>query len=936
MPDVIRNNFTSGELDPSLHHRPELDQYQSGARHLSNFIVKPQGGLRKRQGTRVLGGFLSANFDIILPFIFNENENYIVGVFSNGTVEISTVAGELATIVGESGLGASGLNIRDIDFAQNADVMVVTTGKAPPTFIKRISTSPLTFEIERAKFEPLNKPPTLRTGSAENVKYVGRTNLGAPPGGTSQYAARLEVTFSRPTSSPRPAFKNGDSVTVWGFWDPNDEASVKVRKDPVLLEASASDEYTGAPLYRGVEYEVILTGESDPFGSLPYPDFGDKGFMRGGGATAGSPTSEKDVTNSYVVTSVIDGEETYPSAPVDVSSKALDSAYGVRLSWVLQEDPKNDGEISHYRVYKETPFGSGTYGWIGDAVSNSFTDFNLAGVTSDTPPRDFFSPKNPRAVAFYQQRLVYGGDSDSPLALTATATGSFTDVTHRRPPGASDAFRLGISASKFDRVQHLESTDTLIILSAGGIWRTTEGESEKFTPETTTVRKISSFGADGVKPVHAGSSVLYSQAGATRIRDLFAPSNPQGENSDITILCPHLFEDKEVLQLAYSENPTPVVWALVADRKPSQNINVNPRHLYAMSYDREQGVNAWSRISFGATQVVAYKLYESTVLGVRRNDRFVLTMGREIRGVTVLPSPQGDRVVLSMNVTLRRHQQTWLEHEAAPDFPESGGVEEKKWTVLEEFSPENSDTLDFCAVLSGTNVRRRAKLEGGEQWWDVLQEIESKYVALGGGSWGDVVEFMRPTTGIFVGITSEGTEVPLTGTEETGNSKYLYFGGGSFVEELLDEDQTADMKFDPHISRVGLKFSSRAELLPVVGAETPHRAMKSVNRVSLWVKDTTGPLWVGQLKLNPHGTGTQTQLMEWNSVANEDEVAVPGESLWEIGDRLVADEYGGPYGFTGLLETEVIGNWDEQGTVAIEHRGSGSCEILAVEFDVDA
>src|SRR5690625_6341643 len=112
--------------------------------------------------------------------------------------------------------------------------------------------------------------------------------------------------------------------------------------------------------------------------------------------------------------------------------------------------------------------------------------------------------------------------------------------------------------------------------------------------------------------------------------------------------------------------------------------------------------------------------------------------------------------------------------------------------------------------------------------------------------------------------------------------------------------------------------------------------MKSVNRVSLWVKDTTGPLWVGQLKLNPHGTGTQTQLMEWSAVANEDEVAVPGESLWEIGDRLVADEYGGPYGFTGLLETEVIGNWDEQGTVAIEHRGSGSCEILAVEFDVDA
>lgn len=818
MADVIRNNFTSGELDPSLHHRPELEQYSSGARLLRNFIVRPQGGITKRQGTRVMG----TSPEIILPFIFSENENYIVGVTSSGQIQVSTIAGDPAEMQGIPGFrNVSGLTARDIDYAQNADILVMTCGRATPIYLKRIRLSPLTFEIEEAKFLPKNEPPTI------------------------------------------------------------------VQATPT-----------------------------------------------------GSSTSDKDVTNSYVVTAVIDGEETFPSDPKVVNSKSLDSAYGIKLTWELPTPPVDGGSVSHYRIYKETPYTSGHYAWIGDSKTFTFIDFNLAGITSDTPPSDFFEPLNPRAVAFYQQRLVYGGDADNPLSVTATATGSFTDVTHRRPAGEADAFSLGISASKYDRVQHLESTDTLVILSAGGIWRTTEGQSEKFTVETATLRKISSFGADGVKPIHAGSSILYSQAGAPRIRDLFAPSNPNGENTDLTVLCPHLFRNKEIMQLAYSENPAPVLWAVVANRVPGANF-LGDRELLAMTYDRDQGVNAWSRIDFSKGLLLGYRTFRTPLLGseIARLDKYSIYLERQVRGIVVLPSPRGDRVVMSMSWRVLREQKTWFEGEAEPPFgsqvPGNPAI-----SILEEFTPEGGVTLDFSTPLEGWPSRPNSATVGNDFWFEMYQRIVQEYIDhQPSGSSGEVIDFLRPE-GVFVGISRDGVEVPWTKTEERseGDTPFLIFGSDNPLlqaSEYADGQGNKAIHFGP-LSHIGMKFPARAELLPVVGPETPHRSLKSVNRVTLWVNETVGPLAAGQLKLNQHGTGVNEELRGWNPETGRDEVIIPGEDLWETTDRTVEDEYSGPKPVTGPLEVSVIGQWDVGGTVVLEHTGSRACEVLAVEFDVDA
>lgn len=47
----IQNAFTSGEISPLLHGRPELDLYRSGVSILENFIILPHGGITRRPGT---------------------------------------------------------------------------------------------------------------------------------------------------------------------------------------------------------------------------------------------------------------------------------------------------------------------------------------------------------------------------------------------------------------------------------------------------------------------------------------------------------------------------------------------------------------------------------------------------------------------------------------------------------------------------------------------------------------------------------------------------------------------------------------------------------------------------------------------------------------------------------------------------------------------
>lgn len=82
---VMKNNFSAGELAPTLYTRTDIQQYANGAKTLTNVIPLVEGGVRKRPGTLFLN---SASTAIrLIPFVVNSDKSYLL-IFKPLSIDI--------------------------------------------------------------------------------------------------------------------------------------------------------------------------------------------------------------------------------------------------------------------------------------------------------------------------------------------------------------------------------------------------------------------------------------------------------------------------------------------------------------------------------------------------------------------------------------------------------------------------------------------------------------------------------------------------------------------------------------------------------------------------------------------------------------------------------------------------------------------------------
>lgn len=310
-------------------------------------------------------------------------------------------------------------------------------------------------------------------------------------------------------------------------------------------------------------------------------------------------------TYRYVVTAVDGtGEESVASAESSLNTNSLTSTYGIELELV-----STGGE--YYRVYKDPSDGSGIYGWIGDTKEDdngriTFTDFNLAPITSDAPPeaRDPFSDSvggtgfnsdgsliggiltndnKPSCVTYYQQRQVFAATNNEPQAVFTTQTNRYRSMRTSNPARDDDAVTFTIAANQVNEIRHLLSLDSLVILTSGGEWVTTEGGDNVLTPSSIGVRIQSYNGCSNVPPVVINSTALYVQAKGAKLRDLgYQFNSDKYTGTDLSLLAEHLFDGYQITDMAYSAEPYGIVWCVRDDGV-----------LLGLTYQREHEVLAW-------------------------------------------------------------------------------------------------------------------------------------------------------------------------------------------------------------------------------------------------------------------------------------------------------------------------------------------------------
>lgn len=144
-----QSNLNKGELDDTLQGRRDTDMYYGGLSRARNVVLKPQGGAKKRNGTKYLDDWPASGAPTILfPFSFNEQQKYILAVDPGKTVNTLIYIyknGVLQTNINGSGndyldIGAIfGSNNFNINYTQSANTAILCNGVNQPRLLSRTS-----------------------------------------------------------------------------------------------------------------------------------------------------------------------------------------------------------------------------------------------------------------------------------------------------------------------------------------------------------------------------------------------------------------------------------------------------------------------------------------------------------------------------------------------------------------------------------------------------------------------------------------------------------------------------------------------------------------------------------------------------------------------------------------------------------------------------
>lgn len=282
----------------------------------------------------------------------------------------------------------------------------------------------------------------------------------------------------------------------------------------------------------------------------------------------------------YTVTSIAaDGiSESGRSGSNAVNSNLLEIGCTNKIEWDAVPG------ASRYNVYK---LSGGLYGYIGQTDELQLFDDNIAADLSKTPPvyeSLFNSAGNyPAAVSYFEQRRCFAGTINQPQNIWMTRSGTEQNMSYSLPIRDDDRIAFRVAAREANTIRHIVPLTQLLLLTAAAEWRVTSVNSDAITPGTISVRPQSYVGASDVQPVIINNTLIYGAARGGHVRECAYNWQANGfVTGDLSLRCAHLFDTYDIVDMAYSKAPQPLVWFVSTSGK-----------LLGLTYVPEQQVGAW-------------------------------------------------------------------------------------------------------------------------------------------------------------------------------------------------------------------------------------------------------------------------------------------------------------------------------------------------------
>ena len=480
----IQNDFTSGELDPKLRARTDIDQYSSGLTTARNVSIQPQGGAKRRDGTKFVAELDSGAGTAVrmVPFEFSVSDSYML-VFTPGKMYVFKDGAQITAI---NGGGSNFLAVAAVtasilpqmNWVQSADTVIVVHEDLEPIKIVRGSTdadwtaSTIDFDhIPKHAFEyDVHSPQFTITPSSTVGNITITASAITTDTGTAQGGGANTITLKSSSSFTLDDEPNGMFIEITGG--------------------------TGSGQKRHVEDYVasskLLT---------VYPAWD----------TAPNGTSQYKIT-------------AFSTAAVDEYAVA-DNGFG-RARYV---EYVSDTEM---KAYVEIPFFDTTGITKGDWNS----EHGYEAVWSST--RGW-----PRSVTFHEGRLYFGGSKSRPSTLWGSRVSDFFNFD---PGEALDdaGVEATLDTGTFNAIVDIYSGRHLQVFTTGAEFYVPQALDEPITPTNMIVKQQTGFGMKpGIRLQNVDGSTLFIQRQGKALQEFIYSDTVQAYTSaKISLLSSHLLK----------------------------------------------------------------------------------------------------------------------------------------------------------------------------------------------------------------------------------------------------------------------------------------------------------------------------------------------------------------------------------------------------------
>ena len=475
-----QSNFSTGEIDPLLRARTDLQQYQNALEEATNVVVQPQGGISRRDGLEFVFDFGSSFTEFkIIPFEFSTNDSYllvfVVGriyVFKNKNLQrdINSSGNDYITA---SDITAAMLD--ELEYTQAVDTLILCHEDLQTKRLVRNSDTSWTLENL-----PLTNPP--------------------------QYAYALDEHSPNFTITPSATTGN---ITITASSVTTDTGSAQAGTANTITLKSASS----------------YTSNDDPNGMW---------ITLTGGTGAGQERYISDYVGSTKVATVYPAWTTQP----DNTTNYKVAAFAASAANNYAQVENTFGRVKYISYVSDTVMNAVVevpfFDTSGVVAGNWIGEFGYEDVWSST--RGW-----PRSATFHEGRLYFGGSKSRPNTVWGSRVIDYFNFDSHT--GLDDeAVETTINTNQLNAIVNIVSGADLRIFSTGGEFIVVQSEDTPITPSNFLVRPQTRLGSKAGVPIEDlnGATIFVQRQGKAINAFQFGNDTRSYQVQNIALLSSHL------------------------------------------------------------------------------------------------------------------------------------------------------------------------------------------------------------------------------------------------------------------------------------------------------------------------------------------------------------------------------------------------------------